>query len=72
MNEAINQFLLAGETFMSEMRLPGFTYSGCRPFTKINNKIQKFKESGDSSCIYQNHLDKAYFQQDMAYGESIT
>ena len=31
--------------------------------------MQKFKETGDSGNIYQNVLDKACFQQDMAYGD---
>ena len=31
--------------------------------------MQKFKETGDSGYIYQNVLDKAYFQHDMAYGD---
>ena len=38
------------------------------PFTKSKEKIQKFKET-DSRYIYQNKLDKDYFQQDMAYGD---
>ena len=32
-------------------------------------KIQKFKETRDSQHIYQNSLDKACFQQNMAYGD---
>ena len=51
------------------LRQPGFTYSACGPFTKSNERIQKFKETGDSRHIYQNELDKAYFKQDMAYGD---
>ena len=31
--------------------------------------MQKFKETGDSRHIYQNELDKACFQHDMAYGD---
>ena len=40
MNEIVNEFLLAGEKFMSEMYLkqPGFTYSACGPFTKNKKK----------------------------------
>ena len=30
---------------------------------------QKFKETGDSRYTYQNKLDKACFQDDMAYGD---
>ena len=36
MNEIVNKFLLAGDTFMPEMHLkqPGFTCSACGPSTK--------------------------------------
>ena len=69
MNEIVNKFLLAGDKFMPEMHLkqPGFTYSACGPFTKIKERIQKFKETGDTSYIYKYELDKACFQHDMAY-----
>ena len=53
----------------TNLRQPGFTYSACRPFTKNKEIIQKFKETGDTSYIYKNELDKAYFQHDMAYGD---
>ena len=55
---------------MPEMHLkqPGFTYNSCRPFTKNKERIQKFKETGNTSYIYKNELDKACFQHDMAYG----
>ena len=33
------------------------------------NKEYKFKETGNSRYIYQNELDKACFQYDMAYGD---
>ena len=36
---------------------------------KNKERIQKFKETGDSRYIYQNELDKACFQHDMAYGD---
>ena len=54
---------------MSEMHLkqPGFTYSAGGPFTKNKERIQKFKETVDTSYIYKNELDKACFQHDMAY-----
>ena len=56
---------------MPEMHLkqPRFTYSACRSFTKNKERIQKFKETGDTSYIYKNELDKACFQHDMAYGD---
>ena len=71
MNEIVNTFLSAGDKFMPEMHLkqPGFTYSACGPFTKNKERIQKFKETGDTSYIYKNELDKACFQHDMAYGD---
>ena len=56
---------------MPEMHLrqPGFTYSDCGPFSKNKGRIKKFKEIGVSRYIYQNELDKAYFQQDISYGD---
>ena len=71
MNKIVNKFLLAGDKFMPEMHLkqPGFTYSACGPVTKNKERIQKFKETGDTSYIYKNELDKACFQHDMAYGD---
>ena len=71
MNEIVNKFLLEGDKFMPEMHLkqPGFTYSVCGPFTKNKERIQNFKETGDTSYIYKNKLDKACFQHDMAYGD---
>ena len=59
MNE-INKFLLARDKLMPEMHIP---------FTKNKEKIQKFKETGDSRYIYQNKLDKPCFQHDMTYGD---
>ena len=38
------------------------------PLPKIKKKTQKFKETGDTSYIYKNELDKACFQHNMAYG----
>ena len=51
------------------LRQPEFTYSACGPFTKNKERIQKFKETGDTSYFYKNELDKACFQHDMAYGD---
>ena len=71
MNKIVNKFLLAGDEFMPEMPLKqsGFIYSAFRPFTKNKKQIQKFKETGDTSYIYRNELDKACFQHDMVYGD---
>ena len=70
MNEIVNKFLLAEDTFMPEMHLkqPRFTYRTCRPFTKNKERIQKSKETGHTRYIYKNELDKVCFQHDMAYG----
>ena len=71
MNEMVNKFLLAIDTFMPKMHLkePGFAYSACGTFTKNKERIQTFKETGDTSYVYKNELDKACFQHDMAYGD---
>ena len=71
MNDIINKFLLAGDKFMPKMHLkqPRFTDSACGSFTKNKERIQKFKETGNSRDIYKNELDNACFQHDMAYGD---
>ena len=73
MNDIINKFLLAEDKFMPKMHLkqPGFTYSACGRLTKNKERIQKFKQNGDSRYIYKNELDKACFQHDMAYGDIL-
>ena len=65
MNEIVNKFLLAGDKFMPKIYLT-FTHSLCLPFTKNKERTQKFKKTGDLRYIYQNELDKACFQHDMA------
>ena len=54
---------------MREMHLKqsGFTYNACGPFTKIEERIQKFLRLENIENIYKNDLDKAYFQHDMSY-----
>ena len=71
MNDIINKFLLVGDKFMSEMHLrqPVFTYSACGPFTKKKERMQKFKQPGDSRYIYKKESDKTCFQHDTAYGD---
>ena len=51
------------------LREPGLKYSACGAFTKNKKNVQKFKEARDSRYIYQNELDKACLQYDMAYGD---
>ena len=72
MNEIVNKFLLVGGKFMPEMHLKqtGFAYSACGTLTKTKERIKKFMETGDTNFIYKNELDKACFQNDMAYGKT--
>ena len=73
MNEIVNKFLLAGDKFMPEMHLkqPGFSYIACVPFTRNEQRIQKFMQIEDINYTYKNELDKACFQHDMAYGKRL-
>ena len=59
MNDIIIKFLLAGDKFMPEVHLRQLTHSACGPFTKHKQRIQKFKETGDTKYIYKNELDKS-------------
>ena len=45
MNDIINKFLLAGDTFIPQMHLkqPGLTSSAWGPFTRNKERIQEFK-----------------------------
>ena len=72
MNEIVYKFLLVRHKFMPEMHLKqlGFTHSACGPFTKNKERIEKFMQTGNTDVIYNNELDKACFQHDMAYGKS--
>ena len=63
MNEIVNKFLLTEDKFVTEIHLkqPGFTYSACGPFNKNKERIQKFKETGDTSYIYKKNFIKLIF-----------
>ena len=69
MNEIVNKFLLVGDKCMPEMHLkqPGFTYSACGLFTQNKERIEKFMQTGNTDFIYRNEIDKACFQNNMAY-----
>ena len=71
-SNVINKLLLAGDKFVPEIHLrqPQFTYSACGPFTKHEQRIQKFKETGGTNYIYMNELDKACFTHDATYSDS--
>ena len=60
------------DKFMPEKHLkqPSFTYSACGTFTKNKERIEKFMQTGNTNFIYENEIDKACFQHDMAYGKS--
>ena len=70
MNKIVIKFLLAGDKFMPKMHLrqTGFAYRACGPFTKSNERIQKFLQTGDKNCLYKNKLDEDCLQHDLAYG----
>ena len=55
---------------MINLKQPQFTYNACGPFPKHEQRIQKFKETGDTNYIYKNELDKACFIHDTAYSDS--
>ena len=69
MNQIVKKILLAGNKIMPEIHLKQLevTYSACGPFTKNKERIHKLKESGDTSYIYKQELNKVCFQDDMAY-----
>ena len=71
-SNVINKLLLAGDKFMPEIHLrqPQFTYSACGPFTKHEQRFQKFKETDDTNYIYMNELGKACFTHDVVYSDS--
>ena len=51
------------------LKLPGFTYRACGPFTSNKERIEKFMQTENTDFIFRNELDKACFQHDMAYGK---
>ena len=60
------------ENVLNEIRnalKAGFTNNTCGPFTKNKERIKKLKENGDSRYIYQNEVNKACYQHDIAYGD---
>ena len=52
------------------LRQPQFTYSACGPFNRHEQRIQKFKETGNTNYVFKNELDKACFVHDAAYSDS--
>ena len=72
MNEIVNKFLLVDDKFMPEIQLKqaGCTYSASGPSTKNKEGREKIMQTGNTDFICRNELDKACFQNDMAYGKS--
>ena len=74
MNKILNKFLLAGDKFMLEMHLKqrGCTYSACGPFPKNKERVQKFKETGNSSYIYKWTFMKLHWSYKWSYTYKFT
>ena len=71
-SDIIEEFLLIGDKFMSEMHLwdPKVKkYSACGPFTRHQKRIDMFMKGGRLSYILKNRLDAACFQHDSAYAK---
>ena len=49
------------------LKQPGFTYSACWSFTKSKERIEKFKETGDTKYVSRNELDKVCSQHDITF-----
>ena len=71
-NEIVKKVLVVGDEYMPEMYLkqPGFCYSVCGLFTRNNQTIEKFMQTGNADFIYKNQLHTACFQRDIVYGKS--
>ena len=71
MNETVNKFILAGDKFMPQMHLrhSDLTQSASKQFTEKQRNNPQIQRTKNSRYIYQNKLDKACFQHDMAYGD---
>ena len=56
----IRKILLAGDKFVPELHLrrSKFTKSVCGLFSKLHQRIQKFKETGNLKKLYRNELNK--------------
>ena len=52
------------------LKQPGFTYIAYGPFTRNNEKTEKFQQTENTDFIHKNELDKACSQHDMTYGKS--
>ena len=53
------------------LRKPGYPYSACGPFTKHLERIQIFWETSTLKNLHRNKTDKACFDHDAVYSDSI-
>ena len=52
------------------LKQSGFTYNAYGAFTKKKERIEKLMQTGHTDFTYKNELDKACFQDDLAYSKS--
>ena len=72
MSKIVKKLLLTGDKFFAQNAFKtaqGLNVVFVAHSLKMKNRIRKIKERGDSRYIYQNELDKACFQHDIAYGD---
>ena len=71
-NKIINKFLLTGDKLMPELHIKqiGYTYIAFGPFTEHQERIQKFRETGNLKHLYRKELGKASFAHDATYSDS--
>ena len=51
------------------LKQPRFTYSDCRPFTKLCERIKKFREKRNLKHLYRNELNKSCFAHAAEYSD---
>ena len=56
------------ETHFKDLKVG--TYSACGPFTRHEDRINKFIQTRDPNYTYKNELDKACFAHDATYSDS--
>ena len=73
MKEIVNKVLLEGDQFCLKCIYgsPDLGTVLVDHLLKTNKKNSKIQRNRDSTYIYQNELEKAWFQHDMAHGDFI-
>ena len=51
------------------LRQSALTYSACGPFTKNKKEYKKLRKQGIQDIFYENKIEKACFQHNMAYAD---